>query len=80
MRYIEMNSEYEGSREQILPLPWLQNSLVVLGYAAIIVNCLFLLLYFIFISLRVEVKIPKWIVIFNVIIFFCQVYFYFFLK
>jgi hypothetical protein len=75
-----MNSQYEGTREQILPLPWLQNVLVILGFCAIIVNTLFLLIWFIFVSLKVDVKIPKWIIIFNVVIFCCQVYFYFFLK
>ena len=58
----------------------MEGTLVILGYGAIIVNALFLLLYFIFVSLKVDIKIPKWIIIFNIIIFCCQVYFHFFLK
>ncbi len=79
-RYIEMHNTYEGGTEQILPLPWLQGTLVILGYGAIIVNALFMLLYFIFVSLKMNIQVPKWIVIFNIVIFCCQVYFHFFFK
>lgn len=80
-RYIELHNTYEGGgTEQILPLPWLQGTLVILGYGAIIVNALFLLLYFIFVSLKMNIQIPKWIVIFNIVIFCCQLYFHFFFK
>jgi hypothetical protein len=80
LRYVEKHNQYEGSKEQILPLPWLQGTLVILGYGAIIINTLFLLLLFIFTALKVDIKIPKWIVIFNILLFCCQVYFHFFLK
>lgn len=78
--YFESHNTHEGVSEQILPLPWLEGTLVILGYGAIIVNTLFLLLYFIFVSLKMDIKIPKWIVIFNIVIFCCQVYFHFFFK
>jgi len=78
--YIETHRQHEGNQAQVLPLPWMEGTLVILGYGAIIINALFLLLYFIFVSLKVNIKIPKWIIIFNIIIFCCQVYFHFFLK
>lgn len=78
--YIESHNTYEGSSRQVLPLPWVEGTLVILGYGAIIVNALFLLLYFIFVSLKMDIQIPKWIVIFNIVIFCCQVYFHFFFK
>jgi len=80
LRYIVMHDQYEGGSEQILPLPWLQGTLVILGYGAIIINALFLLLYFIFVSLKMDIKIPRWIIIFNTVIFCCQVYFHFFFN
>jgi len=80
LRYVEKHNRYEGSKEQVLPLSWLQGTLVILGYGAIIVNALFLLLYLIFSSLKVDIILPKWIIIFNVVIFLCQVYFHFFFK
>lgn len=78
--YIEQRNSYEGKNTHILPLPWLEGSFVILGYTAIIVNVLFLLLAFIFYSFKTAVKIPRWIIIFNIIIFCCQVYFHFILK
>jgi len=63
--YIEKHNDYEGNATQILPLPWLQGTFVILGYTAIIVNLLFLLLTFIFYSLKMNLKIPRWIIIFN---------------
>ncbi|MBL7703209.1 MAG: hypothetical protein JNM14_13240 [Ferruginibacter sp.] len=79
LRYIE-SRPHEGKGLQVLPLPWLEGTFVILGYTAIIVNLLFLLLLFIFYSLKADSKIPRWIVIFNIIIFCCQVYFHFILK
>lgn len=78
--YIEQKKSYAGNATQILPLPWLEGSFVILGYSAIIVNVLFLLFAFIFYSFKADIKIPRWIIIFNSIIFCCQVYFHFILK
>jgi len=77
--YLE-KQPHEGRSKEILPLPWLEGTLVTLGYTAIIVNTLFLLLAFIFYAFKADVKVPRWIIIFNIIIFCCQVYFHFILK
>ena len=78
--YIEKHKDHEGNATQIMPLPWLEGTFVILGYTAILVNVLFLLLAFVFYSLKTTVKIPRWIIIFNIIIFCCQVYFHFIHK
>lgn len=78
--YLEKNKSYEGNATQILPLPWLEGTFVILGYTAILVNLLFLLLTFIFYSFKATIKISRWIIIFNIIIFCCQVYFFFIFK
>jgi hypothetical protein len=78
--YFEKHKTHEGSATQILPLPWLEGTFVILGYTAIVVNTLFLLLTFIFYSFKSDLKIPRWIIVFNIIIFCCQVYFHFILK
>lgn len=78
--YMEQHNSYEGNNTQILPLPWLEGTFVILGYVSILVNVLFLLVAFIFYSLKTNVKIPKWIIIFNIIIFCVQVYFHFIHK
>lgn len=70
----------KGHADRAIQLPWLEGTLVILGYGAIIVNALFLLLYFIFVSFKMNIKIPRWIIIFNILIFCCQVYFHFIFK
>lgn len=78
--YVEMQNRKLDDSGQVIPLPWLENVLVILGYSAIIINALFLLIYFIFFALKVQVKVPRWIIIFNVILFLAQVYFHFIFK
>ncbi len=78
--YIEFHNKQAGHNERVIQLPWLESSLVILGYGAIIVNLFFLLICFIFVSLKVRLKVPQWMIIFNVIMFICQVYFHFFFK
>ncbi|MBK7124017.1 MAG: hypothetical protein IPH68_15260 [Chitinophagaceae bacterium] len=39
--YVEMRNRSNDSRGQVIPLPWLENILVILGYGAIVVNALF---------------------------------------
>ncbi|MGB4842895.1 MAG: hypothetical protein WBP16_00370 [Ferruginibacter sp.] len=80
LRYIEKHYEYEGTSKEILPLPWLKGTLVILGQTAIIVNTLFLIIYFVYFSFSIKLTIPRWIIIFNIIIFCCQVYFHFISK
>ena len=78
--YMEKHNTHEGNATQLLPLPWLEGTFVILGYTAIVVNTLFLLLTFIFYSFKTDIKIPRWIIIFNIIIFCCQIYFHFIFK
>ncbi len=80
LRFIELNNKKNVVINAIEPLPWLTSILVIMGYTAIIFNSLFLLVYFIFFAFNVKMNIPKWIIIFNVVILFCQLYFQFFLK
>jgi hypothetical protein len=78
--YIEMGNKTRGNSDLVLPLPWLESTFVILGYGAIVINALFLLLCFIFFSFKMNINIPRWIIIFNIIIFCCQVYFHFIFK
>lgn len=60
--YIEVHNRTGGNTDPVLRLPWLEGSLVILGYLAIVVNALFLLLYFIFYSFKVNMLVPRWII------------------
>ena len=53
---------------------------VVCVCGAIIVNAVFLLLYLIVFSFKKEIKIPRWIIIFNLILLGFQIYFHFIFK
>jgi len=77
--YIEMQDQHAGVAEQVIPLPWLEGIFVILGWGAIIVNALFLILCLIFTAFKVDLRISRLIIIFNIVIFCCQVYFHFFL-
>ena len=78
--YIEMHKQEPGNDYRVIQLPWAENTLVILGYLAIIVNLLFLLICFIYAAFKVKHKIPRWMILFNGIIFCCQVFFHFFYK
>ena len=54
--YVEMSQKANGNNNLALPLPWLEGIFVILGYGAIVVNTLFLLLTFIFYSFKSACK------------------------
>ena len=76
--YFEFRRQHVGRHDKIIELPWLENTFVTLGYGAIIINVLFLLICFIFTAFTMELKVARWMIVFNVLIFFGQVYFFFF--
>jgi hypothetical protein len=71
---------YIGDGEVPRPLDAIRGSIVVLAQVAIMVNILFLLIVFIRAALKMELKMSKVILIFNIAVFLFQVYFYFFSK
>ena len=80
--YVEVhNSKRLGSDDnRIIELPWLENVLVILGYGAIIINLFFLLVLFIYTAFRIRYVVPKWMIVFSIIMFGCQVFFHFVYK
>lgn len=78
-RYYEFEvKKHTGNNGRLIPLDWLQNSLVILGYGAVIVNTLFLLICFIFGAFKVKLNVPGWILVFNILAFAGQAYYFFF--
>jgi len=76
MRYIEMDTS-KKSGEAITRLPLIQNTLVILGYSAIVMNFLFLLV-FIYLLLGKKInRVPRFLLIFNLIVFAWQIIFHF---
>ncbi len=78
--YLETQQFHAGKNDQLMPLPWLEGILVIIGYSAIFINLFYLLVWAILNLFKKAQQIPRWMVIFNAIVFLLQVYFHFFLK
>ena len=80
LRYIEMVKRTKGNFESAIPLPLLEGTLVILGYGAIMINVIFVCVSFYLLATKKIKLIPRWIVLFNLIIFPVQVWYHFFLH
>ena len=78
--FLEMHQQQPGNSGRVIRLPAVENSFVILGYGAIIVNLFFLLVCFIYAAFKINSKVPRWIIIFNLVLFCCQVFFHFIYK
>jgi len=78
-RYIEMRRRGNGNYNGVISFQPLEATIVVLGYGAILVNAIFLMLYLIFYRTGPVKSVSKKILLFNLIIFGFQVYYFFFL-
>ncbi len=78
--YLEVHQIHAGKNDQLLPLPWLEGILVIIGYSAIFINLFYLMVWAVLNLFKKATQIPRWMVIFNSIVFLLQVYFHFFLK
>lgn len=76
LRYVE-GSKSPGREDVLTPLPLYQNVLVILGYGAIIINILFFMAAIITFFANKGKSVPKWIYIFNAVIFLYQILFFF---
>jgi len=72
LRYVEYSGEVKGNRNSAIPLPWLESTLVTLGYGAVIFNIAFLLSYIILILMGKHKILPQWLVIFNIVLLVLQ--------
>lgn len=78
LRAVELAKRAKGNHEGAIPFQPLESTIVVLGYGAIFINIIFLL-FSIYWLIRKKIKlIPRWIVIFNLLVLPAQVYFFFF--
>jgi len=78
LRAVELAKRAKGNHEGAIPFQPLESTVVILGYGAIFINIIF---FFISIYWLISSKIkliPRWIVIFNLLVLPAQVYFFFF--
>lgn len=79
-RFVNIGKRVAGQSTSVLGYQPLESTIAVLGYLAIFVNIVFVILFFARYS-RVKMNnIPKWIVFFNIFLLIVQVYYFFFSK
>lgn len=78
LRLVENAKKKNETFDGLVLLKPLESTLVVLGYSAIIINGLFLAVYFFLWAAKKNKQIPHWIVLCNLVFFLLQVYYFFF--
>lgn len=76
-RYVELGNKKSGKEDIAVALPFGQNEMVILGYCAILLNIIFLLTCFITFFINKGKTVPKWMYIFNGLVFIYQALFFF---
>ena len=77
LRLVEMVKRSQGNINAAIPLPFLENTLVLLGYSAIFINVVFALLSLYWLASRKFNLLPRWIVLFNLVMFPVQLCYFF---
>lgn len=78
LRLVEMLKRAKGNFDGAIPFQPLESTVVILGYGAIFVNLAFAIACLYLLIRRRLQLLPRWIVIFNILIFPLQVYYFFF--
>jgi len=75
--YIEFNQKQQKVDDNIIPLPFVTGTLVVLGQLAVFINLIFCLLVLYKKFAKKIIPVPAWIVLLNMIFFLLQVFYFF---
>jgi len=76
LRYIELNNKKNKTGDGIIPLPFITGVLVILGQLAIFLNLVYCLLIVVLWVSKRKKQMPVWLVVFNFILLFVQVYYF----
>jgi hypothetical protein len=77
LRLVEINKKSRGDLSPALGFQPLESTLIVLGYTAIFINLIFCLLVFLKFAARKAIPVRRWLVLFNLLMFIFQVYYFF---
>lgn len=77
LQYIEFNSKKNKGSENILPLPFVTGTLVILGQLAIFINLASCMVALGLLAAKKINPAPRWLVITNFIMLLVQVYYFF---
>ncbi|MEJ7627816.1 MAG: hypothetical protein WKF35_13205 [Ferruginibacter sp.] len=76
MRYIEIGKAKNNS-EAVVKLPFIQNTLIVLGWTAVFLNLVFVIITIFLFLFKKTNPVPRWIIIINLLIFAWQIAYHF---
>ena len=80
MWWIESSRRLHGNYNGVIQFQPLAATLIILGYGAVIINFVFILLSFWYLLRKRLAVIPRFILLFNLLIFPLQIYYHFFLH
>ncbi len=79
-RWLELSKPVKATGEKLIPVPFLQEAIITLGFSAIVINLVMNLFYLGILMLgRIKV-LPPWIVITNFLFILLEIFYFFFYK
>ena len=78
LRFVEVHNMAKGNSNPALKFQPLESTVVVLGYGAILINFIFVLTCLFLVAAKKINRIPKILVLFNIIILPIQIYYFFY--
>jgi hypothetical protein len=75
--YIELNNKKNKVGANIMPLPFVTGTFVILGYLAVFINLVFCLIALAQLLSKKMTQVPLWLVIINFIFLLVQVCYFF---
>jgi len=77
--YVEFNQKKAGIQDNIIPLPVVTGSLVVLGVMAVFINLIFAATVLYYLVKKTQFPAPAWIVVANCLLLLVQLFYFFIL-
>ncbi|MEO6538590.1 MAG: hypothetical protein ABIT07_07160 [Ferruginibacter sp.] len=78
LRFVEINNSAKGNANLALKFQPLESTFVILGYGAIFLNLLFVIFSLYWFATKKIKFLPRFIVMFNLVMFPLQVYYFFY--
>ena len=77
LRYVEFATKGEKGNDNLVQLPFITGTLVILGQLAVFINFIFCLVVLAMKIMKRVQLVPRWLVMVNVVFFLVQVFFFF---
>ena len=77
LRYVEFATKGAKGHDNLVQLPFVTGTLVILGQLAVFINFIFCLVVLAMIIMKRVPLVPRWLVRVNVVFFLIQVFFFF---